>query len=70
MPHRNFVTHLECSYTGESYEAGRVHGLSREGKPLLVRYERLPLGQHARLTLTAISERSVTVDPTLVVADQ
>ncbi|MEE3199607.1 MAG: threonine synthase [Planctomycetota bacterium] len=44
MPHRNFVTHLECSYTGESYEAGRVHGLSREGKPLLVRYDLEALG--------------------------
>ena len=45
MPHRNFVTHLECSYTGESYEAGRVHGLSREGKPLLVRYDLEALGE-------------------------
>ncbi len=44
MPHRNFVTHLECSYTGESYEAGRVHGLSREGKPRLVRYDLEALG--------------------------
>ncbi len=35
----SFVTHLECSYTGERYEAGRVHGLSKAGKPLLVRYD-------------------------------
>jgi len=34
----SFVTHLECSATGERCEAGRVHGLSRAGKPLLVRY--------------------------------
>jgi threonine synthase len=34
----NFVSHLECSATGERYEAGRIHGLSRAGKPLLVRY--------------------------------
>ena len=34
----NFVTHLECSATGERHEAGQVHGLSRAGKPLLVRY--------------------------------
>ena len=34
----NFVTHLECSLTGEHYEADRLHGLSRAGKPLLVRY--------------------------------
>ena len=34
-----FVTHLECSLTGERYEAGRLHGLSAAGKPLLVRYD-------------------------------
>src|SRR5687768_10003584 len=33
------VTHLECSLTGERYEAGQVHGLSSAGKPLLVRYD-------------------------------
>ncbi len=43
-----FVTHLECSLTGELHEAGQVHGLSRAGKPLLVRYD---LGK-ARETLT------------------
>ncbi len=35
----SFVTHLECSYTGERYEAGAVHGLSAAAKPLLVRYD-------------------------------
>jgi threonine synthase len=35
----SFVTHLECSMTGERYEADQVHGLSRAGKPLLVRYD-------------------------------
>ena len=35
----SFVTHLECSMTGERYEAGRVHGLSEAGRPLLVRYD-------------------------------
>ncbi len=34
-----FVTHLECSLTGESYAAGEPHNLSRAGKPLLVRYD-------------------------------
>ena len=34
-----FVTHLECSATGEKYPADVVHGLSRAGKPLLVRYD-------------------------------
>ena len=35
----NFVTHLECAMTGERYEAGQVHNLSKAGKPLLVRYD-------------------------------
>ena len=35
----HFVTHLECSLTGERYEAGRLHNLSKAGKPLLVRYD-------------------------------
>ncbi len=34
-----FVTHLECSQTGEQYPADRIHNLSRAGKPLLVRYD-------------------------------
>jgi threonine synthase len=34
-----FVSHLECSMTGERYEADRVHGLSKAGRPLLVRYD-------------------------------
>ena len=33
------VTHLECSLTGERYEAGQIHNLSKAGKPLLVRYD-------------------------------
>ena len=34
-----FVTHLECSMTSERYEADQLHGLSRAGRPLLVRYD-------------------------------
>jgi len=34
-----FVTHLECSETGERYAADEIHNLSRAGKPLLVRYD-------------------------------
>ncbi|MBI1211659.1 MAG: threonine synthase [Alphaproteobacteria bacterium] len=34
-----FVTHLECSATGERQEADRIANLSRAGKPLLVRYD-------------------------------
>src|SRR5438477_3049866 len=32
------VTHSETSLPGERYEAGKFHKLSRNGKPLLVRY--------------------------------
>jgi threonine synthase len=41
----NFVSHLECSLTGERYEAGELHGLSRAGRPLLVRYDLEALGR-------------------------
>jgi threonine synthase len=33
-----FVTHLECSLTGEHYPADTLQTLSRAGRPLLVRY--------------------------------
>lgn len=36
MPH--FVSHLECSLSGERFDANRLHGVSAAGKPLLVRY--------------------------------
>ncbi len=36
---KTFVTHLECSLTGKTYKAGKVHGLSEAGRPLLVRYD-------------------------------
>ncbi len=50
-----FVTHLECSLTGERYEAGRLHNLSKAGKPLLVRYD---LEAAARtLTRESIADR-------------
>ncbi|MHC8509734.1 MAG: threonine synthase [Rhodospirillales bacterium] len=34
-----FVTHLECSMTGETFEPDRLYGLSPAGRPLLVRYD-------------------------------
>ena len=34
-----FVTHLECSATGARYPADELHNLSRERKPLIVRYD-------------------------------
>ena len=39
MKNNTFVTHLECSMSGKKYEKDLVHGLSDEGKPLLVRYD-------------------------------
>jgi len=43
---QSFVTHLECSMTGERYEADQVHGLSRVGRPLLVRYDLPAIAAH------------------------
>ncbi len=51
-----FVTHLECSATGETYPADQVHGLSEAGKPLLVRYDLPALGQS--LTKEALAKRT------------
>jgi threonine synthase len=45
MAHRCYLTHLECSATGERHEAGRAHNLSRAGKPLLARYDLEALGR-------------------------
>ena len=39
MSNSCFVAHLECSMTGARHDAGRLHNLSRAGKPLLVRYD-------------------------------
>jgi len=49
------VTHLECSLTGERYEAGQVHNLSRAGKPLLVRYDLTAAAK--TMTRESIAER-------------
>jgi threonine synthase len=50
-----FVTHLECSATGERYAADEVHNLSRAGKPLLVRYDLE--GVRKALTKAALARR-------------
>ena len=50
-----FVTHLECSATGEIYEADKPHNLSKAGKPLLVRYD-LPAVRSA-LTKELLAQR-------------
>ncbi len=50
-----FVTHLECSATGEHYPADQPHNLSRAGKPLLVRYDLA--GVKKALSKAALAER-------------
>jgi threonine synthase len=50
-----FVTHLECSMTGERYEADQLHNLSRVGRPLLVRYDLDGVG--AALSRDTLAER-------------
>ena len=50
-----FVTHLECSATGEIYEADKPHNLSKAGKPLLVRYDLA--GVRSSLTKENLAER-------------
>jgi threonine synthase len=39
MTDTSFVSHLECSASGERYGNDRLHGLSSTGAPLLVRYD-------------------------------
>ena len=50
-----FVSHLECGLTGERYEADRLHGLSRVGRPLLVRYDLE--GVRGALSRAALAQR-------------
>ena len=35
----NYVTHLECSVSGEHYSTGQILSLSKAGRPLFVRYD-------------------------------
>ena len=56
---RTFVSHLECSYTGERFEADRLHNLSTVGKPLLVRYDLD--GVRTELTREALAARPRTL---------
>lgn len=51
-----FMTHLECSLTGERYEANRLQNLSRAGKPLLARYDLDAVS--ARLTRDELASRA------------
>jgi threonine synthase len=51
-----FVTHLECGLKGDRYPADQVHGLSRAGRPLLVRYDLPALGR-------AVSKQALAARP-------
>ena len=35
----SFLSHLECSRTGDAYDADQVQGVSKVGAPLLARYD-------------------------------
>jgi len=50
-----FVTHLECSKTGEHHPLGVLHGLSRAGAPLIVRYDLKSIGDN--LTKNDLAQR-------------
>ena len=54
-----FVTHLECGLTGERYEADVVQGLSKAGRPLLVRYDLAGVAQ--ALTKEMLAARPQTL---------
>ncbi len=48
-----FVSHLECSATGETFPPDRLYNLSPAGKPLLVRYDLDALRRHFSRELLA-----------------
>ena len=53
----SYVSHLECAYTGQHYSADGLHSISKEGKPLLVRYDLNRLGSEiSRTDVEASSE--------------
>src|SRR6516162_8819094 len=54
-----FVTHLECSLTGERYPADTLQTLSKAGRPLLVRYDLD--GIRRALPRAALATRSQTL---------
>ena len=51
-----FMTHLECSLTGERYDSDRLQNLSKAGKPLLARYDLDAVA--ARLTRDELASRA------------
>ena len=60
-----YVTHLECSKTGKTYEPNKLYNLSEAGKPLLVRYD---LSRAAEtLTKESLKDRAVLRQPRIQV---
>jgi threonine synthase len=55
MPAATYVTHLECSATGDRYPADEPIGLSGHGKPVLVRYDLAAVG--ATTSPAALAQR-------------
>jgi threonine synthase len=55
----SYLSHLECSRTGASYDADRVQGLSEAGAPLLARYDLEQVG--ASVTREEIATRPPTL---------
>src|SRR5947208_16930597 len=53
------ITHLECSRTGEKFEAGKMHNLSTAGWPLLVRYDLQKLARRCDRESIAGSPRTI-----------
>jgi threonine synthase len=51
----SFLSHLECSRTGDVYDADRVQGVSEVGAPLLARYDLAQV--RARVTRDEIAAR-------------
>ena len=35
----NYVSHLECAYSGKRYDPGEIHTVSEIGKPIIVKYD-------------------------------
>ena len=56
---RSAVTHLECSRTGATFNAGEVHNTSPDGWPLLVRYDLERLRRNGIATRWPMRRRSM-----------
>src|SRR5699024_9744411 len=54
-----FLTHLECSKTGDQYDAGKLQNISDAGVPLLARYDLKGVAQ--RLKKSMLAERPPTM---------